>query len=170
MSLALSLAALGALTGCLVSPPPDYEEDARIPPVIDVLGAKPNPLVVQARLAGDTDEFSVQFRSNDTRSDGEASPIIWELFRDFGDADKEDFVMAGTPEPSTFDEAREIRVPHTFNLAGCHQFTLFVTQLDNGWPPDVDRPEDVAVVSWWFLIKSDDVPNPALDCLTEGQQ
>ena len=54
---------------------------------------------------------------------------------------------------------------------GCYQYTLFVTHWDNGSPPrDIEDPDDVAIVSWWINVESDDEPNDVRDCLTSGAQ
>jgi hypothetical protein len=167
-----------SVSGCLLSPPADYEEDQRIPPVLQILAeeTEPTPYMFHEYSRYDTIEFRVPVRSNDGDGDGQQSALIAYLFRDFeyfsnGTENERgsDYIDAASFE----DGPRLISIKYTFSDEpdGCYQYTLFVTHTDNGSPPEeVERQEDVAIVTWWINIESDDVPNDLRDCLTEGRQ
>ncbi len=178
MALLTALMGLAGLPGCLLSPPADYEGEARIPPRLLVLGdqTEPEPYVFHERLPGESIDFRIRVQSNDVAADSE-SPLVVVLFRNFNgyrdgrSEDKLDFKFV--PAATLDDGPRLISVNYTLadEVDGCYQYTLFVTPLDNGTPPDdVSRREDVALVTWWVNVETDDEPNDVRDCLTKGQQ
>jgi hypothetical protein len=175
MPLLLAIATSTGLTGCLLSPPADYEEEPLIPPRLEVFGefTEPTPYLIHERQPGDSIEFKIRVQSNDVSAAGE-TPLMVILFRNFNGWDPTRYRRVDLLAPATdADGPRDIRVNYTFvdETDGCYQYTLAVTHADNGDPPNsVDRPEDVALVTWWVNIETDDEPNDLRDCLTEGRQ
>lgn len=173
MQLTAALAACSSLVGCLLSPPADYEDEQRIPPRLEVLTAEPVPYTFHVFHPGDSVDFKVWVESNDVSADGE-SRLLAVLIRNFdgyadGELDVQKFRFI--PAARLDDGPREVSVSYTFDETdGCYQYTLFVTHSDNGNPPEeVARPEDVAIVTWWVIVDSDDELDYS-GCLTEGQQ
>ena len=176
MGCALPLVLLGP-SGCILAPPRDYDEEPRLPPFIEVEHTSPTPYQFHEYSGGDTVDFKVRVRLSDPTTNGEDSHLYVVLFRNFENFRRgkdESSVKSGVRTvPSSFDEPFDITVRYTFSDEedGCYQYTLFVTYANNGSPPeDVAHPEDVAMVTWWVNIETDQIPNDVGECLTEGIQ
>lgn len=155
-----------AFGGCLLPGPPELEPAVRVPPVIDPVSAKPIPNQVQIVYPDETVHFMVDVRANE--ADGE---LIALLYRNYGLSDQtmQKFLLA---DPTGFvGEPRRIDLAYTFTeeADGCYQFSLLVTHLDNvDGEAQVTDYSDVALMTWWFSVEDDEVPNVITDCPFPG--
>ena len=97
--------------------------------------------------------------------------LIALLYRNYGLSDQtmQKFLLA---DPTGFaGEPRRIDLAYTFTEEedGCYQFSLLVTHLDNvDGEAQVADYSDVALLTWWFSVEDDEVPNVITDCPFPG--
>lgn len=156
-----------AVTGCLVSGPPDYQDPSQTPPVLDLNKARPSVLEVQSVKQGDSIDFNVPVRSEDRGVN-----LIAGLYVDYGSTYQFGTEPPPVPASTYADTNRQIVFTWTVNnvTAGCHRLTLLVTHepnliLTNLQPPVIRDPNDLALANWWMNV--DDSPagsNTLADC------
>jgi hypothetical protein len=151
-----SVLLLGASSGCLLSDPPEYENQQRIPPVLDVVNADPSPAQILTLQGDDTESVSVPFRSED---DGVNPYAV--LVLDYTVPERRTQPGWTIAPPSTFDDTtREFGIAWTVpRRPGCHLITLLATHLDNRGDDNLpEDPERMSVVIWWAIIAVDGEP------------
>jgi len=167
MRIAGTALAAAASGGCLLPGPPELQAERRVPPIIDPDQVLPNPRQVQIVYSDVTVHFLVEVRANE--ADGELLAL---LYRNYGLPDQK---WSGwykfSPPSGLSDEPRQIDLAYTFNEEedGCYQFSLLVTHLDNvDGEARVTDFSDVAVMTWWFSVEDDEIPNLITDCPFPG--
>ena len=154
-----------ALSGCIVSGPPDYHDPAQTPPVLSDV----NPSLLGV-LPADTGRsgtppsqytLTAKVRSEDVGGDG----LIALLYLDYGDLTNQVRQPALWTGPArTFsDTSRTVTLPWSAanQPTGCHTLTMEVTHASNvtfakGVPVVSLTPQDdVAFATWWVNIYDD---------------
>lgn len=163
----LLLAALGSLsgTGCLIAEAPDYGEPRRTTPVIDQDSVYPPPnFVVEVQPDEVEVKFSMTVRSEDAGEQIWAARII-----DYEMGDPREIRTGPTQVPAraadqpkelNFDFKRDERIDK-----GCHTLTLLVMHetsydLSNDQPLDDVSDGDVAAITWWLDVQTNDTTTP----------
>jgi hypothetical protein len=155
------------VSGCLVPPPPESGEPAKMAPVLDLLSANPSVNGVNVLFRDETQQrpITIRFRSEDA---GER--VVGLLFVNWNSDQIQSRVAKRVVEPSTFDDTeRDIALTWDYSLesAGCKQLTLVVTHFQNvDWERDVPIDlEHVAIAVWTFNIIDDPAdPTPLSSC------
>lgn len=150
----VGLALLGVLitTGCLVSPPPDFETTKTRPNLnLDTI----SPPVTQILVLNSNEELSI---SAQVQSEDDGDRLFGQLYLNWG-LPGERRVLTKTIDPGTLaDGDRTFLVTWTVGADvadGCHQLTFLVTHGSNVPPDDPQRPtstEDVAYAHWWINV------------------
>jgi len=176
MAAALACFVALGVSGCLLSPPAEYEGDERTPPVLDLAGAVPPLSVIYETSPGVTIRFQVRVRSNDMSLAKGSSQLTWKAFTHYQEQGKQDLFKVGYFDASTFDDrSREIKFDWPVDEPdGCVPVTVEVTHLDNLENVDGESVimdwTDVATATWWINVEGDDVPNLLSDCPSQGMQ
>lgn len=147
---------IALLAGCVVAPPPEYDEPRQTPPILLVAQADPPvTAIVNIPLAAQQpiQEFSVPVRSEDV---GER--LVGVLVASYGQAEEVVASRATIVEPASWnDRPREIRVAWNYGSfhSGCYQLSLVVTHYDNfdleSYLPR-QALDDIDIVTWWVNL------------------
>ncbi len=152
-ALATTVVALSA-TGCLVSEPPEYQDETRTAPMLQRTLAVPAPTEILPISLDDAVTFTVPFRSEDAG----VTPIAV-LWLDYTIRGREARLGVDPFQPASdfHDTSRNFSITLGFtddNLLGCHQISLVATHRDNldtgTWLPV--SLEDTDVITWWAEI------------------
>lgn len=156
----LGVLGLIATTGCIVAPPPEYEEPQRTPPILDLYSAKPFPgaAISIDRQDGATINDRVEFRVP-LRSDDQGEWLLWVLYvdRTFNELP----VFRADVPPSTLDD-KDRYVEATWKAdatysKGCHTLSIVIAHQSSWnrdnlvWPELLDA-SDAAVGTWWVNL------------------
>lgn len=162
------MATLGsAAGGCIVADPPQYEEPARTPPILDLANAQPFLFDVilfdrnDNQQANDEIHFHVPVRSDD-----QGDELIAALWVDYGYAGQFFTDVWRFIPDSTFDDlSRSIDMDYRVAdrppaRSGCHQLTIFVAHESNFnqeiFLPDFAKAAgDIAFATWWMNLDPD---------------
>lgn len=177
-SFRLGVVALLATTGCIVAPPPEYDEPRRTPPILDLYSAKPfvGSVISVDRtdgIAPDRVFFKIPFRSDD-----QGEWLLWQLYVDRTFANEDPAEKADVP-PSTLDDTNRYvdakwDADSTYSK-GCHNISIVLAHHSswnrNGLQvPELLDASDAAVGTWWVnLDPGPGDPNTLVHCPSRSE-
>lgn len=153
-----------ALSGCLVSGPPNYHDPKETPPFL----SNETPVLEQvlSAYAGSSStppnqyNLTANVRSQDVAGDG----LIAFLYLDYGTTNqvRQPALWTWTGPAKTIDDtSRSVTLPWSAanQPTGCHTLTMLVTHASNVTSPKgvptISNLDDVALATWWVNIYND---------------
>ncbi len=150
-------------SGCLVDPPPDFEEPERTAPIMFLDRAVPalgQPLVLQRNTPGVP--FTVPVQSEDLGDE-----LLASVWANFG-LEGETRIKLEPFRPGTFDQVREIQFTLETNRLprGCVPITLVLHHNEN-FDRGTLKPLDftlATMATWWAVVDADPANVSFADC------